>query len=234
MFVGCLQDPIGKDGMKFFIDSANALEIQSALAMGASGITTNPSSFAKEYPGANVANFVDHVDAFIVLVPVGAPVSIQPPVNTAKQLELVGCSIAQRPHRLNVLIKVPATIVGMTACKALVKHGIKTNVTLVFNVAQAMLAADVGATIVSAFVARSDDKSPGSGRDLIYMIRNEFDRHGCRDTKLLAASLRESKHVMQAINAGADICTMGLPLMTALLNEPQTNVGLEDFLKPWK
>ncbi|MCL4851572.1 MAG: fructose-6-phosphate aldolase, partial [Bryobacteraceae bacterium] len=135
-----------------------------------------------------------------------------------------------RIHK-NVVVKLPLTRDGITACSKLSKEGIRINVTLCFSPAQALLAAKAGAYIVSPFVGRLDDIG-AIGMDLIRSITSIYKTHGLT-TQVLAASLRSPLHVVDAASAGAHIATMPFKVLDMLFNHPLTDKGLEQFLKDW-
>ena len=132
----------------------------------------------------------------------------------------------------NVVIKVPLTLDGLKACKALTSDGHQTNVTLCFSANQALLAAKAGATFVSPFVGRLDDIA-FDGMDLIREIRHIFDNYGY-ETEILAASIRTVNHVKQAALIGADVATVPPAILQSLVKHPLTDQGLEQFVADWK
>jgi transaldolase len=132
----------------------------------------------------------------------------------------------------NVVIKLPLTLAGLKACKALTDQGIQTNVTLCFSVNQALLAAKCGATYISPFLGRLDDINL-DGMQLIEDIRQVYDNYGF-DTQILAASIRSANHVSQAALVGADVATIPPAVLKKLADHPLTDKGLEAFVKDWK
>jgi transaldolase len=210
--------------MKFFIDTANLEEIKKGLEMGmVDGVTTNPSLIAKE----NMP-FEEIITQICKLVdgPVSAEVvSLDAAGMLAEAKELA--KIAD-----NIVIKIPMIIEGLKAVKKLTAEGIKTNVTLVFSSAQALLAAKAGASFVSPFVGRLDDIGTPS-MDLISDIATVYDNYGYQ-SEIIVASVRNPQHVMDAALIGADIATIPLKVITQLAKHPLTDIGMEQFLADWE
>lgn len=210
--------------MKIFIDTANVDEIREAESWGIlSGVTTNPSLIAKE--GRDFTEVVREITS-IVDGPISAEViSLEHEGMIREARELA------RIHK-NIVIKIPMTIEGLKAVSVLSKENIKTNVTLIFSSAQALLAAKAGATYVSPFVGRLDDTGM-DGMNLIEEIVRIFDNYAI-DTEIIAASIRHPIHVIQAALAGADIATIPYKVLVQLTKHPQTDIGIEKFLKDWE
>ena len=210
--------------MKLFIDTANVNHIREADEWGViCGVTTNPSLIAKE--GRDFIEVVKEI-ASILDGPVNAEViSVDAPgmIKEAKELAAI--------HK-NIVIKIPITMEGLKATKALTASGIKTNVTLIFSAAQALLAARAGAAYVSPFLGRLDDIGM-DGMNLIGEICGIFDRHGIK-TEVIAASIRHPIHVVQAASLGAHIATVPYATFVQMLNHPLTDIGIERFLKDWE
>ncbi|GAB6192554.1 fructose-6-phosphate aldolase [Desulfocastanea catecholica] len=210
--------------MKFFIDTANLEEIKTGLEMGmVDGVTTNPSLIARE----NMP-FEEIITQICKLVdgPVSAEVvSLDAVGMLAEAKELA--KIAD-----NIVIKIPMIIEGLKAVKKLTAEGIKTNVTLVFSSAQALLAAKAGASFVSPFVGRLDDIGTPS-MDLISDIATVYDNYGYQ-SEIIVASVRNTQHVMDAALIGADIATIPLKVITQLAKHPLTDIGMEQFLADWE
>lgn len=212
--------------MKIFIDTANVNEIRKANDMGViCGVTTNPSLIAKE--GKVFTEVVKEITT-IVDGPISAEVvSLDTEGMVKEALELyekIGCE--------NIVIKIPMTIEGLGAVKQLSKKGIKTNVTLIFSAAQALLAARAGATFVSPFLGRLDDIGQ-TGMTLIEDIAAIFDIHGI-DTEIIAASVRNPIHAIDAAKAGAHIATIPYNVIEQMTKHPLTTSGIERFLKDWE
>ncbi|MBD8891792.1 fructose-6-phosphate aldolase [Roseibium litorale] len=209
--------------MKFFVDTAETAEIQELAATGLlDGVTTNPSLIAKS--GRDFKEVIAEI-CKITDGDVSAEVAATDYDGMMKEaLELV--KIAD-----NVVIKLPLTLDGLKACKALTEKGHKTNVTLCFSANQALLAAKAGATYVSPFIGRLDDINV-DGMELIREIRVIFDNYGF-DTQILAASIRTPNHVKDCALVGADVATIPPATLKALVKHPLTDKGLESFLADW-
>lgn len=209
--------------MKLFIDTANVEEIKAAAELGVvCGVTTNPSLIAKE--GRDFAEVIKEITA-IVNGPISAEVTAEDAagmVTEAKELAKI--------HE-NIVIKIPITAEGLKATKELTRLGIKTNVTLIFSPAQALLAARAGATYVSPFIGRLDDIS-SDGRELVEEIAGIFDIHGI-ETEIIAASIRGPQDVTRAALAGAHIATVPYKVILQMLKHPLTDAGLEKFKSDW-
>ena len=210
--------------MKLFIDTANTEEIRKANDLGViCGVTTNPSLIAKE--GLVFQDVIKEITS-IVDGPISAEVvSLEAPEMVKEALEL------SKIHP-NIVIKIPMTTEGLKATKILSSKGLKTNVTLIFSAAQALLAARAGATYVSPFVGRLDDIGQ-TGMDLVSDIAEIFDIHGI-DTEIIAASIRNPLHVIDAAKAGADIATVPYNVILQMTKHPLTDNGMERFMKDWE
>jgi transaldolase len=211
--------------MKFFVDTADLSEIRDIAALGLlDGVTTNPSLVAKAK--RDFKELIGEICA-VVAGPVSAEVAA---TDHATMLEegLVLSRIAP-----NVCVKLPLTWDGLKTCKALSAKGIKTNVTLCFSAAQALLAAKAGATYVSPFVGRIDDTGH-DGMDLIRDIRLIYDTYSDLETQILAASIRTVGHVREAALIGADVVTVPPAILKALVQHPLTDKGLAQFIDDWK
>jgi transaldolase len=209
--------------MKFFIDTAEVPEIKALLPTGlVDGVTTNPSLVAKA--GRDFREVVAEICALV-----SGPVSAEVTAVETEPMIAEGTSLAKIAS--NVVVKLPLTLKGIAACKALVGDGIKTNVTLCFSANQALIAAKAGATYISPFVGRLDDVGE-DGMQLIRDIRVIYDNYGFR-TEILAASIRSPQHVREAALAGADVATAPPSVIKALANHPLTDKGLEAFLADW-
>ena len=210
--------------MKFFIDTANVEEIKQGLEMGmVDGVTTNPSLVAKESRPFHeiLKEICELVDG-----PVSAEVvSLDTEGMMKEARELASMSD-------NIVVKVPMIVEGLKAVKQLTAEGIKTNVTLVFSTAQALLAAKAGATFVSPFVGRLDDIS-FQGMDLIGDIMTVYRNYGYQ-SEVLVASVRSPIHIMDAALMGADIATLPLKVINQLAKHPLTDIGMKQFLADWE
>jgi transaldolase len=210
--------------MKFFIDTANLEEIKKGLEMGmVDGVTTNPSLIAKEKQ-----SFEEIIAEICKLV--DGPVSAEVVSLEAEGMLIEAKKLAKIAD--NIVIKIPMIIEGLKAVKKLSAEGIKTNVTLVFSCAQALLAAKAGASFVSPFVGRLDDIGTPS-MDLISDIATVYDNYGYQ-SEIIVASVRNPQHVMDAALIGADIATIPLKVITQLAKHPLTDIGIEQFLADWE
>lgn len=211
--------------MKIFIDTANTDEIRRAAEMGIiCGVTTNPSLVAKE--GRDFIEVVNEITT-IVDGPISAEVIS---LETDKMVE-EALSLREKIKSDNLVIKIPMTENGLAAVKILHQKGIKTNVTLVFSAAQALLAARAGASYVSPFVGRLDDID-ADGINLISDISEIFEVHGI-ETEIIAASIRNPIHAVEAARRGADIATIPYKVFMQMIHHPLTDAGIERFLKDW-
>ncbi len=210
--------------MKLFIDTANLDEIREVHSWGIlAGVTTNPSLIAKEG-----RDFVEVVHEICELVrgPVSAEVVAQDTEGMVREGRLLA-----RVHE-HVVVKVPLTRAGLGACKTLADEGVKVNVTLCFQAAQALFAGLAGATYISPFIGRIDDVS-WDGTDLIRQIVEVYAESESIQTQVLAASLRHPQHLVQAALAGADVATAPFSVIEAALRHPLTDIGNEKFLADW-
>ncbi|MGV0847389.1 fructose-6-phosphate aldolase [Empedobacter falsenii] len=210
--------------MKFFIDTANLADIKEAQDLGVlDGVTTNPSLMAKEGITGQ-ENILNHYKAICELVDgdVSAEVISTDFEGMVKEGEALA---ALNPQ---IVVKIPMTKDGVKACKYFSTKGIRTNVTLVFSVGQALLAAKAGATYVSPFIGRLDDIST-DGLNLIEEIRLVYDNY-LYETQILAASVRNTMHIVNCAKIGADVMTGPLSSILGLLKHPLTDSGLAEFL----
>jgi transaldolase len=210
--------------MKLFLDTASIDEIREINRWGVlGGVTTNPSLVAKEAddPARVWKEILSEVEG---------PISLETTELEIEPMYEQGVDLAQMAP--NAVVKVPMTPNGLTVGKRLTDEGIKVNVTLVFSPAQAILAAEIGAYIVSPFLGRLDDVA-ADGMVALRKICEIYEVQGY-ETNVLAASLRHPMHVVDAALAGADIATMPYSVFTQLVKHPLTDVGLEKFLQDWK
>ncbi|MFK4468882.1 fructose-6-phosphate aldolase [Bacillus sp. RC252] len=216
--------------MKFFIDTANLEDIKKAYKLGVlAGVTTNPSLVAKDG-----IKFEDRIAEICQAVPNVESVSaeVTPDVVAAEEMisqaeELIKINGGDK----NITIKLPMTLAGLEACRYLTEKGVKTNVTLIFTVNQALLAARAGATYVSPFLGRLDDISE-DGVLLVAKIAELFDVHQL-DTQIIAASVRHPDHVTRVAMAGAHIATIPYKVIEQLAMHPLTDQGIEKFAADW-
>jgi transaldolase len=210
--------------MKFFLDTANIEEIKKGLEMGlVDGVTTNPSLLAKEKKNP------DQVIKEILSL-VSGPVNLEVLSKDSK-------GMIEEAHKLvalgsNVVVKIPMTEEGMKAVKILSSDGIKTNVTLMFQPLQALIAAKAGATYVSPFVGRLDDIS-AVGMEIVENIITIYSNYGY-DAEIIVASIRNPLHVLHAALMGADVATIPFSVLKQLMNHPLTDIGIERFLKDYE
>ncbi|MCM3728686.1 fructose-6-phosphate aldolase [Neobacillus cucumis] len=217
--------------MKLFIDTANLEDIKKAYRIGVlAGVNTNPSLVAKEG-----VRFEDRIAEICQAVPEVESVSaeVTPDAVTAEEM----IAQAEELIKINggdskVTIKLPMTLEGLEACRYLAKKGVKTNVTLIFTVNQALLAARAGATYVSPFLGRLDDISE-DGVQLVERIATLFRVHNL-DTQIIAASVRHPDHVTRVAMAGADIATIPYSVIAQLAKHPLTDQGMEKFAADWE
>jgi transaldolase len=207
--------------MKVFLDTADIDEIKKTHAMGVlDGVTTNPSLVAKT--GKAFGDVARQITTFV-----RGPVSLE--VTGMQWSEMVEQGRALRKYGENVVVKIPATPDGLIAVKHLSSEQIPTNVTLVFQPLQALLAAKAGATFVSPFIGRHDDVSQEGMaivRDILLMFRNYQ-----LPTQVLVASVRHPVHVVEAARLGAHAVTVPFKVVLQLMQHPLTDVGLQIFLK---
>ena len=206
--------------MKIFLDTANIEEIRVAAATGIlDGVTTNPSLIAKE--GIDYGKRLEEICEVV-----SGPVSAEVIATDFDGMLKEGRERAKIAE--NIVVKLPCTIDGLKACKAFSDEGIRTNMTLCFQPMQAMLVAKAGAYLISPFIGRLDDISH-DGMDLIAQIRAIYDNYGFQ-TKVLAASVRHPKHMVDCALAGADVATLPMNVISQLMKHPLTDIGLEKFL----
>jgi transaldolase len=210
--------------MKIFLDTASLKEIREGAAWGVvDGVTTNPSLLAKESgdPEEILLEICRTVDG---------PISAEVVATDLEGMLREGRHWAG-VHK-NIVVKVPCTLDGLKATRALSRDGHKVNVTLIFSATQALLAAKAGASFVSPFVGRLDDIA-APGMALVEEIVQIFDNYDF-DCEVLAASLRHPMHVVEAAKMGAHIGTMPYAVLAGLLKHPLTDIGLKRFLDDWE
>lgn len=210
--------------MNIYLDTANIADIKRFAALGIiDGVTTNPSLIAKE--GVSLESRIKEICAVV-----SGPVSSE--VVATEYEGMLKEARAYAKWAPNVYVKVPMTMDGIKACKTLSDEGININVTLIFTVNQALLAAKAGAKLISPFIGRLDDISEngvGLVEDIVTMLGNY--NYGA---KVLAASIRHPEHVMKVSLAGADIATMPPAVLEQLFHHPLTDKGLAAFLADWE
>lgn len=209
--------------MKFFLDTANTDDIRKYAALGlVDGVTTNPTLISRE--GRDFETVVKEI-ATIVDGPVSAEVT------ATKAEEMIEQAREVSKWAKNIVVKIPMTEEGLKAVSVVSKEGIKTNVTLIFSVAQGLLAAKAGATFISPFLGRLDDIG-GDGVGLIQDLRTVLDNYGFK-TEIIAASVRGVQHVEEVALAGSDIATIPAGVFDKLFKHPLTDKGLDSFMKDW-
>jgi transaldolase len=209
--------------MKFFIDTANVEEIKKGLEMGlVDGVTTNPTLLAREK-----RNPEETIREILSLVP--GPVSLEVLSTQAKEMVEEAGRLASLGDQ--VVVKIPMTEEGMKAVKILSRDGIRTNVTLIFQPLQALIAAKAGAGYVSPFVGRLDDIS-APGMEVVEQIVAIYTNYGF-ETEIIVASVRNPLHVLHAAMMGADIATIPFAVLKQLMSHPLTDIGIERFLKDY-
>ena len=207
--------------MKLFIDTAKVEDIRKANDMGViSGVTTNPSLIAKE--GRDFNEVIREITTIV-----DGPISGEVKATTVDAEGMIKEGREIAAIHPNMVVKIPMTEEGLKAVKVLSGEGIKTNVTLVFTAAQALLAARAGATYVSPFLGRLDDISM-PGIDLIYDITEIFGMHDI-ETQIIAASIRNTIHAIDCAKAGADIATVPYKVLMQMVKHPLTDQGIAKF-----
>ena len=212
--------------MKLFLDTANIEEIKKANDMGVIyGVTTNPSLIAKE--GRDYAQVLKEIAALI-----DGPISGEVKATTMDVKGMVEAGREIAAIHPNIVVKIPMTMEGLKAVKILCSEGIKVNVTLIFSVNQALLAARSGAAFVSPFLGRLDDSNT-RGIDLIKEIAKVFSIHNI-PTEIIAASVRNTMHVADCALAGVDIATVPYNVIEQMIKHPLTDSGIEKFAADYK
>jgi transaldolase len=210
--------------MKFFLDTADLQELETALEWGmCDGATTNPSLIAKQGK-----KYLEAVREVAALVP--GPVSGEVLATEVEGMLEEGRRLAAQGD--NVVVKVPMGPPGLVAVRRFEEEGIRCNVTLCFSANQALLAAKAGAAYISPFVGRIDDVG-NRGMEVVEQIVAIYDSYAF-DTEVLVASIRHPQHVLEAALLGADVATMPFGVLEKLYRHPLTDVGLERFLADWK
>ncbi|MEO0511349.1 MAG: fructose-6-phosphate aldolase [Planctomycetota bacterium] len=210
--------------MDLYIDTANLDEIKQTADFGLlDGVTTNPSLIAKEG-----VDYHKRLAEICEIVP--GPVSAEVIATDFDGMMTEGRSAASIAEQ--IVVKLPITPAGVKACNTLAGEGVRTNMTLCFQPLQAWMVAKAGAFLVSPFIGRLDDIGH-DGMDIIHQIRGLYDQHGF-ETKLLAASIRHTKHMLDCALAGADVATVPFKVIEGLLKHPLTDAGLEKFLADYR
>ncbi|MBL1070166.1 fructose-6-phosphate aldolase [Ligilactobacillus salivarius] len=209
--------------MKFFLDTANTDDIRKYAELGlVDGVTTNPTIVARE--GRDFESVIKEITTIV-----DGPVSAEVTANEADKMIEQARALAKWAD--NIVVKIPMTEAGLKAVSVLNKEGIKTNVTLVFSVAQGLMAAKAGATFISPFVGRLDDIG-SDGVKLIKDLRTVLDNYGLK-SEIIAASIRGVQHVEAVALAGSDIATIPAGVFGKMFKHPLTDNGLASFEKDW-
>jgi transaldolase len=212
--------------MQIYLDTANINEIREAASWGIlSGVTTNPTLIAKE-KGTDFKSTISEIATLV-----DGPISAETISLDAEGMIKEGREYSQ--WHPNVIIKVPSTTAGLRAVSELAKDGIRTNVTLCFNSAQALFAARAGAFIISPFVGRVDDIGV-EGMQLIREIAQIYRNDPAIKTMILSASIRHPRHIIESALAGADIATCPFKVIQQSMKHPLTDKGIDQFLADWK
>lgn len=211
--------------MKIFIDTANIEEIKKAESYGVvAGVTTNPSLIAKENENKSFEKIIEEITSIV-----DGPISAEVISLEAEGMIKEGIELS-KIHK-NIVIKLPTTFEGLKACRKFKVLGIRTNLTLIFTLNQAILAARAGASYVSPFIGRLEDTGV-EGIELIRKIRKTFDLHGI-ETEIIGASIRNPYHVEKIAEAGAHIGTLPFKVIEAMIKHPLTDAGIEKFIADW-
>lgn len=207
--------------MKLFIDTANIDEIKEIARWGVlEGVTTNPSLIAKE--GRDLKEVIEEISSLV-----DGPISAEVTGQSVEEMVTQGLDLAS--INKNIVVKIPMNAQGLEATRALKDKGVKVNVTLVFSVGQALLAAKAGAAYVSPFIGRLDDIGV-DGLGLIEDIAHIFNSQAI-ETQIISASIRHASHVRGAALAGSHIATIPYGVYQGLLKHPLTDSGIEKFLR---
>ncbi len=210
--------------MQIFLDTANLDQIKEAAGWGIlDGVTTNPTLVSKED-----RKFDELIKEICSAVP--GPVSVESVSTQAEDIILEARELAKIAD--NVVVKVPITLEGLKAIRALSQEGIQVNTTLIFSSNQALLAAKAGARYVSPFVGRLDDISH-DGMELVDQIMTIYNNYGY-ETEVIVASVRHPLHIVESALMGADIVTVPFASLEKMVKHPLTDIGVERFLKDWE
>lgn len=210
--------------MKIFLDTANVEEIREGVSWGVvSGVTTNPTLASKE--GRSFSELVEEICQIVE-----GPVSAE--AVSFKAEEIVSEARELSKIAPNIVIKIPIMPEGLKATKLLTQEGVKVNMTLVFSLNQALLAAQAGATFVSPFIGRIDDIGY-DGLSVLADIVESYNYYGF-ETEVIAASIRHPLHVVEAARLGADIATVPFAVLKQMVKHPLTDLGIKKFLDDWE
>jgi len=210
--------------MKIFIDTANIKAIKKFSEMGIiDGVTTNPTLIAKEG-----MRFNDLINEIVKIV--NGPISVEAVSLNAEEMIREARQLSKISP--NIVVKMPMIAEGLAAVKTLYHDGIKINMTLVFSANQALLAAKAGATYVSPFIGRLDDRGH-VGMDVVREILQIFKNYNF-ETEVIVASIRNPIHIIEAAKAGAHVATVPPDVLEKMVKHPLTAEGLQRFLEDWK
>jgi len=210
--------------MKIFIDTANLEDIREIAKWGIlEGATTNPTLLSRE--GKDPEKVLKEI-CELVPGPVSAEVTSEVAEDMVKEAQKLA-----KIHK-NIVIKIPFTVEGLKAVRALKEEGIRANVTLVFTPVQALLAAKAGASFVSPFVGRLDDIQT-NGMEMVENIITIFENYDIQ-TEVIVASIRHPMHVLEAALVGAHIATIPPKVIRQMVKHPLTDIGIQRFLEDWK
>lgn len=223
--------------MKFFLDTADLSEIEEAANWGAlAGVTTNPTLYSRI--GGKLDDFQNHIKRICDIVGPDCPVSAESLAMTRDEIIADGRELASIAP--NVVVKVPIMVEGLAATRVLADEGIPVNMTLVFTVPQAVLAARAGARYISPFVGRFDDISE-NGIEQLAKIVEAMSNYDFSDStvngeqiEIIAASIRSANHVSECAIMGADIATVPFSVLKKMVSHPLTDRGIEAFVKDWE
>ena len=209
--------------MEFYIDTAEIEAIKKYWDMGViDGVTTNPTLIARS--GRVFSEVITEIAEVVK-----GPISVEAVSETAEELIEESKKLAE--YGEHIVVKIPMTEAGLKATKELTKLGIKTNVTLIFSASQALLAAKAGATYVSIFVGRLDDKGH-EGMDVVWETSQIFQNFGM-ESKIITASIRHPRHVIDAAKAGSHVSTVPPAILDKMIVHPLTDDGLAKFAADW-
>jgi transaldolase len=210
--------------MEFFIDTADIVQIRKYYALGiVDGVTTNPTLIAK--CGRRFEDVVKEITEVVK-----GPISVEACSTMADDLVAEAKQLAAFGE--HIVVKIPITSEGLKAVKVLSNLGIKTNVTLIFSANQALLAAKAGATYVSVFIGRLDDRGQ-DGMEVIEEVMDILDNYDL-PSQLIVASIRHPRQVTDAARMGAHVATIPPDIIEKMLSHPLTDEGLRIFAKDWE
>lgn len=210
--------------LRIFIDTADTTEVKDAVSTGLiDGVATNPGKIAES--GKSYREVVEEIRQFF-----DGPIAVQAVGRTTDEI----CECARRLHQIDsyLAVKITANKAGLAAVKILVPEGIRTNATLIFNPAQALLAGLAGSPFISPFISRAR-MTGHDGVEVIRKIRKLFDAFGLADTNMIAASIKDVSQVIDSIIAGADSIAVPFSVFEAMCEHPLTSAGLDAFIKDY-